>query len=84
MSVSTHTQQRWFASHVQSLMSTIQGQPAEPDGDGDFPVQGTSVHGWVRPDRDEPRGVHVFALAAHGLPQRLAVLRRRHRIGGRR
>ena len=75
MSVSTHTQQRWFASHVQSLMSTIQGQPAEPDGDGDFPVQGTSAHGWVRPDQSEPRGVHVFALAAHGLPQRLAVLR---------
>jgi hypothetical protein len=75
MSVSTHTQQRWFASHVQSLMSTIQGQPVEPDGDGDFPIQGTSAQGWVRPERREPSGVHVFALAAHGLPPRLAVLR---------
>ena len=75
MSVSTHTQQRWFASHVQSLMSMIQGEPAEPDGDGDFPVHGTSAQGWVRPERGGPLGVHVFAPAAHGLPRRLAVFR---------
>lgn len=75
MSVSTHTQQRWFTSHVQNLMSSIQGHPAEADDDGDFPVQGTSARAWVRPTRDEPRGAHVFALAAQGLPARLAVLR---------
>lgn len=56
-------------------MSAIMEDPALPDADGDFPVRGVTAQGWVRVEAHHPWGVQVFALAAHGVPTKLAVLR---------
>jgi Putative bacterial sensory transduction regulator len=75
MSVSTETQRRWFATYVQSLMTAILDEPAEPDDEGDIPIQGTTAQCWVRADAREPWGVQIFAIAAHSVPVRAATLR---------
>ena len=82
MSVTTTTQRRWFANYVQSLMSAILDEPAEPDGDGDIAVSGETCQCWVRADAREPWGVQIFAIAAHGVPIRAATLREINDING--
>ena len=67
------TQHEWFSNYVSALMSTL-GVHA-PDADNDLPVRGTTSRGWVRVETKEPWGVRVFALAAHGLPEKAAVLK---------
>ena len=75
MSVSSSTQHRWFRGHVQTLMNAILEEPAQQDGDGDFPVHGETAQAWVRVETSEPLGVQVFAMAAQGVPVKAAVLR---------
>ena len=82
MSVSTTTQRRWFTGYLQSLLVAIMDEPVEPDADGDFPVQGQTAQGWVRPATGEPWGAQVFALAAHNVPMRAAVLREINEVNG--
>jgi hypothetical protein len=82
MAVSTSTQRRWFKSYVQSLLVAIMEESVEPDADGDFPVHGDTAQAWVRPATAEPWGVQVFAVAAHNVPMRAAVLREINEING--
>lgn len=82
MSVTTTTQGRWFVSYVQSLMSAILEEPAEPDGDGDVPIHGETSRCWVRADAREPWGVQIFAVAAHGVPIKAATLREINEMNG--
>ena len=82
MTVTTSTQRRWFKSHVESLMTTILEEPIDYDDDGDIPIQGETARAWVRVAAGEPWGVQVFALAAHSVPVKLAVLREINEING--
>ena len=75
MSVTETTQHQWFQTYVRTLMSAILGEPAQQDGDGDFFVTGDTAQAWVRVETSEPLGVQVFAIAATGVPAKLAVLR---------
>jgi len=75
MDVRTTTQRRWFTSHVTTLLATMMDEAPAADGDGDFPVRGTTSQAWVRLQAKDPWGVHVFAYAAKGLPRQAAVLR---------
>ena len=73
MTATISTQHAWFDNYVSATMSVL-GVHA-PDADGDLPVQGTTSRGWVRVEAKEPWGVRVFALAAHGVPVKMAVLK---------
>lgn len=73
MTASISTQQEWFSNYVSATMSIL-GVHA-PDADGDLPVHGETCFGWVRVETVEPWGVRVFALAAHGVPEKAAVLK---------
>lgn len=75
MSVSVGSHRAWFTSHLQLLLSEALDTEVEPDDDGDFPVCGDNVRGWVRPICDGPWGVQIFVMAALGVPDRVAVLR---------
>ena len=83
MTISSATQREWFINHVKSLMSAITDEVIEADADGDFPVHGDTTQAWVRPETHEPWGAHVFALAAHGVPLRAAVLKEINEINSR-
>jgi hypothetical protein len=82
MSVRSSTQHRWFTHYVQSLMTTILDEPVEVDRDGDIPLHGQTAHAWVRVSAAEPWGVQVFALAAHSVPVKAALLRELNEING--
>jgi Putative bacterial sensory transduction regulator len=75
MSVSVESHRAWFISHLQRMLSEALDIDVEPDDDGDFPIQGETSRGWVRPICDGPWGVQIFVMAAHGVPDRVAVLR---------
>lgn len=75
MDVRTSTQRRWLRSHVASIVTSMTGEPATTDSDGDYPVRGTTSQAWVRLTTGDPCGVHVFGYAARDVPGRAAVLR---------
>lgn len=82
MNATKHTQRQWFKSHVQTLLSLILLEPAEPDSDGDFLIHGDTARGWVRADTQKPWGVQIFVVAASGVPVRAATLREINEING--
>lgn len=73
MTATISTRHDWFSNYVSATMSML-GVHA-PDDDGDLPFHGKTSQGWVRLDVKEPWGVRVFALAAHGVPAKAAVLK---------
>lgn len=73
MTATISTQHEWFSNYVSATMSIL-GVHA-PDDDGDLPIHGKTSRGWVRVEAKEPWGVRVFALAAHGVPTKAAVLK---------
>lgn len=85
MSISPSTQREWFINHVKTLIAAIAGEVVEPDADadGDFALSGDTARASVRPDSREPWGVQVFALAAHGVPLRAAVLKEINDVNAR-
>jgi hypothetical protein len=83
MTISSATQTQWFVNHVKTLMSTMSDEIVEADAEGDFPIHGDTTQAWVRPQTRDAWGVHVFALAAHGVPLRAAVLKELNEINAR-
>ncbi len=73
MTATISTQQEWFSNYLSATMSVLGVHT--PDSDGDFPVHGDTSRGWVRLQTDGQWGVRVFALAAHSVPTKLAVLK---------
>ena len=68
-------QKEWFTSHVRAVVNEVPGLTAEPDGDGDYPFWGETCAGWIRPIMTPPWGVGIMAIAASGVPNKVAVLR---------
>lgn len=75
MSVSKSSHTAWFSSHLRLMLSEVLETDVVPDGDGDFPVHGITGRGWVRPICGGPWGVQIVIMAAHEVPDRVAVLR---------
>jgi hypothetical protein len=82
MTISSASQKEWFTNHITMLMTAIAAESAEADAEGDFPIHGETAQAWVRPHTQEPWGVHVFALAAHSIPLKAAVLKELNEING--
>lgn len=75
MTVSNESHTAWFGSHIRHLLTEALETGVVPDDDGDFPVHGTTARGWVRPICGGPWGVQIVIMAAHQVPDRVAVLR---------
>lgn len=82
MSVSNSTHTAWFGSHLRAMLSEALETDVVPDDDGDFPVHGTTARGWVRPVCGGPWGVQIVIMAAHQVPDRVAVLRELNDVNG--
>ena len=68
----SEVQGTWFRHYVLALLKE-QDLPAEADSQGDIAIYGQTSTGWLRVE-GEPMRLHVFAVAAHGVPMTKATL----------
>lgn len=66
----------WFRSHVERLLQEIWGRhELYVDADGDYPYRIGTAAAWVHVEEGAPMAVRVFAHAAYGVKDTVALLR---------